>query len=663
MIIDRLTLHDFGVYAGRQTVELTPPSAQKPVILLGGLNGGGKTSFIDAIQLCMYGSHAKLSNRGTLGYAEYLDRSIHRGNGAEEASVELVFRHTVEGKEDEYLLIRSWKRQGATCKERFEVVKNGRTEPALTDNWASQVDDFMPSQIAHLFLFDGEQIESYASDENSSALIGSAIQSLLGLDMVDQLEKDLFVYEKRKKTESKEESLRDEIAKAEATLEGLRTQSTALSQKRASIRTHQLDRKERALKELEARYRKIGGPLFEQKSSLEAALTAAQETVRLGVDLLREQTAGSLPLLLVTDLLESANVRDRKEREIRTARDLNSIVKKRDESLLKYLKSNCKDGTAVRALRQFLEEDRDERARRGKMGTVLDIGSDARGDIQFLVRGGLDAIKKDASALVAKVIEDRAREARLEQETQSIPAKDTIAEIVKERDALKKEIAGMEAEYSSVGHETDRIGRDLVRTQQHLARLLESDAKVESGRQDRERILRHSEKVRSILPSFRRAVVERHLRRIEELIYESYSQLFRKSSLISKLSIDPETYRLTLYGKGGDVVSTERLSAGERQLLAIAVLWGLAKSSGRPLPTAIDTPLGRLDMSHRTHLVERYFPQASHQVFLLSTDEEISGQYLRMIRPAVGRAYQLVYDDATGGTRIVPGYFEEREAA
>jgi DNA sulfur modification protein DndD len=58
-------------------------------------------------------------------------------------------------------------------------------------------------------------------------------------------------------------------------------------------------------------------------------------------------------------------------------------------------------------------------------------------------------------------------------------------------------------------------------------------------------------------------------------------------------------------------------------------LRGLAKASGRPLPTIIDTPLGRLDSTRRRHLLERYFPVASHQVILLSTDEEIDAASLR----------------------------------
>ena len=139
--------------------------------------------------------------------------------------------------------------------------------------------------------------------------------------------------------------------------------------------------------------------------------------------------------------------------------------------------------------------------------------------------------------------------------------------------------------------------------------------------------------------------------------------MLRKSALVTRLSIDPSTLSLTLYGRDGNVLGAERLSAGERQLLAIALLWGLAKASGRPLPTAIDTPLGRLDSGHRMHLVERYLPFASHQVLLLSTDEEIAGEYLEKLNPWIGRTYQLSYDDEAGETHIRPGYFKAREAA
>ncbi|MFE8730574.1 DNA sulfur modification protein DndD, partial [Aeromonas hydrophila] len=86
---------------------------------------------------------------------------------------------------------------------------------------------------------------------------------------------------------------------------------------------------------------------------------------------------------------------------------------------------------------------------------------------------------------------------------------------------------------------------------------------------------------------------------------------------------------LTLYAQDNKPISPARLSAGERQLLAIAVLWGLADESGKELPTIIDTPMGRLDGQHRSHLIKHYFPQAAPQVILLSTDEEIQGKYYK----------------------------------
>ena len=102
-----------------------------------------------------------------------------------------------------------------------------------------------------------------------------------------------------------------------------------------------------------------------------------------------------------------------------------------------------------------------------------------------------------------------------------------------------------------------------------------------------------------------------------------------------------------------------RLSAGEKQLLAISFLWGLARVSGRNLPIAIDTPLGRLDSSHRSNLVERYFPTASHQVILLSTDTEITEEHVKKLRTqdVIAREYLLRYSSTDKGTTIENGYF------
>jgi DNA sulfur modification protein DndD len=114
---------------------------------------------------------------------------------------------------------------------------------------------------------------------------------------------------------------------------------------------------------------------------------------------------------------------------------------------------------------------------------------------------------------------------------------------------------------------------------------------------------------------------------------------------------------VSLHDPSGQVLARQRLSEGEKQIFAIFLLWGLARASARPLPAVIDTPMARLDAAHRRHLVERYFPTASHQVVILSTDTEVDRQAYQALQPAIARAYHLSYDDRGKATVGEEGYF------
>ena len=656
MILDEITFHDFGLYDGTQSVSLTPPSPNKPIILIGGLNGGGKTTFIDALQLIFFGPHAKCSSRGSLGYQEYLSQCIHRGSYNDEAGLEITFRHTVEGQEENYHLRRFWKRSGSACKEQFEVYKNGQAERSLADNWANQVEDFFPANIAHLFLFDGEQIEAYASQQNSSALIGAAIHNLLGLDMVDQLEKDLLVYERRKRSENKDDSRHIEIAFAQDTLQDLCQRMDTLKQERAALQTHRIDRKRLELRKVEENYRKIGGDLYDQKEIIEGKWSSIVQQINNGEAELRDYAGSAAPLLMIQDLLELTEAHDRHEEECRRARELASALKERDKTSLRFLHDQSADKNIIQALEVYFHADRAQRETLGKKDTILDITPETRSDLHNLLRGDLNRFGNRATELLSQQKKRRDDEKQIRVEYESIPSTDTVEQVTTERDKLMSEITELEAIYAAMGQDLERQQRELERREQLLARLMEADVKAQGHRDDRSRILYHSGKVRETLKVFRHAVIARHVRRVEQMVFESYQQLLRKSGLVTRLSINSEDFSLTLYGRDDELLSTGQLSAGERQLLAIALLWGLAKASGRPLPTAIDTPLGRLDSFHRMHLVERYLPFASHQVLLLSTDEEIAGEYHDCLAPWIGHTYLLNYDDATGATRIAPGY-------
>ena len=142
-------------------------------------------------------------------------------------------------------------------------------------------------------------------------------------------------------------------------------------------------------------------------------------------------------------------------------------------------------------------------------------------------------------------------------------------------------------------------------------------------------------------------------------ITKCYKQLANKKNLIQEIVMNPETLDMQYLDEKGNEVSKESLSAGEKQLMVIAIVWALALCSKKKLPVIIDTPLSRLDSQHRTSIISTYFPNASDQTIILSTDTEIDQNYYEMMKNSVGDEFTLVYSEETKSTSIKKGYFQE----
>lgn len=657
MILDEVVLHNFGVYRGRQTIQLTPPSTKQPVILFGGFNGGGKTTLLDALQLALYGKLAQCAARGSLAYDEFLRRSIHRATHATEgAALEVQFRHHAAGQEHTYRIHRSWSQNGKGMRERVEVTHSGVFDRVFTEAWDEHVETFMPARIAPLFFFDGEKIEGLADIEHSSQLLATAVQSLLGIDLVDQLTTDLLVLERRKRTALKTQEERRRIDEAQAEVDALTRQREALVSERAALQ-NEVDRRRKHLRDVEARFRSEGGDLLDQREALEQERSVVLQQLHEAEDTLRELAAGPSPLLLVTDLLDDIVIQDQKEVEATQVQTLENVLVKRDQHILETAKLHGASDSLVKTLKTFLSADREARAMAADMSCYLHMPFQSRDQLQSLQRSVFAEVRGQNNKALTAIDSLKSTLADLDRKLTRIPDRDALAHLIEEQRQARGAVDEGEKQFNVVDAELERVIRDHEQKQARLVAAIEQAVEADFAHDAMTRTITHSARVRSTLEHFRTAILERHVKRISHLVLESFRHLARKEALVTELAIDPAQFTVELRGGNGQVLSPDRLSAGERQLLAVSMLWGLGRASGRPLPAVIDTPLGRLDATHRTHLVERYFPHASHQVILLSTDEEIDERYYAKLQPWVGRTYRLDFDDAADATQVHPGYF------
>ena len=654
MRIDELVLHNIGPYRGEQRADLRPPSPKKPVVLFGGLNGAGKTTILEAIQLALYGNLSEPARRSGLAYDEYLARAANRAAPPREGSaVGLAFTVHEGGKSVSYRLRRTWTATGGRTKkvrEELDVWIDGEHDPAMSAAWAEQVAQFLPPRLAPLFFFDGERIEQLADPEQSADALRTAVGALLGADLVDQLGADLDVLMRRRQVEqgSKED---DRLPVAEAALEAAEAKRREAVQRVAAAKAA-VDRAEELSRRADRRYAEQGGGAADERRETEARRSAA-DAERKGIE--REMAtlaAGDLPLALVLPLMRDA------------ARQVQDHAAAADRCVASKILAEAAERLAgelveAKATKKVLKVVRDWAAREMEAGqgtgdTVPDAAATfAR--LNHLLGGSINAELATADAVLARHADVSAKVDELDRALAMTPDIDAVAEAAEARRAALMELGGRQQQHAAAVEAEAEAAREVERRQRELDRLLDDARATRGEAADAERFARHAKAVQAALGRFGTRLRRRHLERLEKLVLECYRSLMRKTELAVGLRIDPDTYALRLTDADGTEVRPERLSAGERQLLAVSILWAMARASGRPLPVAVDTPLGRLDGTHRLRLVERYFPRAAGQVLLLSTDEEVDAGLYAVLKPHVGRAYRLDHDER-GGTRIAAGY-------
>ena len=345
MILHKLTLNNFGLFRGSQTIQLTPNDTE-PIILIGGMNGSGKTTLLEAVRLCLYGRRSIGTRVSSNEYHEYLSSMIHRNPPStlplNYASVSLDFEYARGGEKKQYRVERVWRQHGKslrTIKEDLTFYQDNRLDlESDGSHWQDFINELIPAGVSQFFFFDGEDIQKLVDDSSHDDFLAESVKALLGLNLVERLHSDLRIYANRLIKHDSPVSVQDEISELESEIASLKKALADLEEQR-EILLSKIEKSETQITRQESRIAAEGGSYAEKRENLnlqQGQLIADIETFENDIRILCD---GLFPFTLVPDLLEKLRDRLLKEIELDEWEAENRILKKQNNELLNVLAS------------------------------------------------------------------------------------------------------------------------------------------------------------------------------------------------------------------------------------------------------------------------------------------------------------------------------------
>lgn len=660
MYFTKVELHNFGIYKGTHEMCLTNKIGERNITLVGGLNGRGKTTFHDAILLALYGKQAlKYIQEKARSYDKLLLDHINKYATTAETYVAITL---CLDDGTELRVKRSWSVKGKKVDQQICVEKNGVIDKYLGESWSYYIEEILPFGIARFFFFNNEKITQLA-DDTSFEQIKSSIKSAIGVSAIEKAIEHADEVIRRKKSalsafEKSEayvgyQEVEAQIDEIDRRLEEATRHANEL-EKRCENLTATLEAKEKE-------FWSSGGDLSRNRDAIKQEMKRISENIeKIQDEILQLIIDASTPLFMCKDLVVQSYNGEIAMQKSEAARYSTKLITDLFAQIIDRLVRSGMDEGSIRIAQDIVNDVLSGHIPKGEdQEYVKNMSATSMMLYERIISTVFQTISSRIGALVNHVDAQENEFMSLDAHLGSADEKTLAMQLYEVLKATEAEKAVADAEYQKQLESIESLKRQRDILVSKRIQLIKAIAEKENSNDDNARIVRYAAMSIEVLSEFKVRLQKEKVAKLSDTATKCFRALVEKNSLVSEIKIDSETLDVTMIDFDGNELLKSQLSAGEQQMFAVAIVWALALTSGYKAPVIIDTPMARLDSSHRSNFVTKYLPAASSQVMVLSTDEEIHGRYLDLIRENVLDYYMLLYREEEQCTSIVRGYFGE----
>ncbi|UJF32660.1 DNA sulfur modification protein DndD [Paenibacillus hexagrammi] len=665
MILKKLILNNYKTYYGHQELNLDiPPQVRsdknKNIILIGGLNGAGKTTILKAVHYALFGKRGISEMEYKRIFSNVINNHFFDEGGREcyislivendnleewELKVKWIFDHNKKVvHENREIAIR---KPGSSVGKR-SAVNN-------IDTFNRFIDRKIPYHVAPFFIFDGEEIKEIILRQNSEEL-KIAIQKLSGLEtyktLLDDLKETKFYLDKKLMNSigsSKTTNYTQELNRVSIELVELNQKLKAVNQRKIG-----LEEEIKELKKIRAEKIQLNS---KSRESILKKLTACEVNLSQAQKEFNDKFNEQAYIHLLTQPIQELKGRitlEEKERE--RLHSINSSYSPYKEFLIKLFDGDISPQLTESQRIQLLKNGEEiwnskaDELNREKITIIHDLNKHQFNILKNITIKPLSDLKGIHQRISQLQFDINQFEEEIRNAPESVDIEDENTKI----DNLTKMLGEVELRARSFKNKTTALREDKTKYENLLTRSTSNDSNTEDLRAQ-------IEQVNSTIIFLNQYVAE--VTKLKAVFIHNefklmLSELIRKQDEFGRIEFDVNTYTIRLFNDRNQEISVHDRSAGEMQIISSALIWALTKSSKFSLPMLIDTPLGRLDSYHRNHLINKYYKELSDQVIILSTDTEITKDYIDSITQNSFRQYVLEYNDKLKYTLIRDGYFD-----